>query len=259
MEDAAILKAFLEVGILGLCAISLIITFRENNKRAHKKDDEKDARIDRKDLRNEDRTDILLNALKEQNEKYHDQIAEQFKIITSTIINGVVNHVPSPEETAKVSKVSERIDSCLQEILDDTNADRASLVQYHNGGRGINNQSFLKMSMTNEQTKANVKPIMMEFKDQFRGVLGYFVKELEDKGYCYIEDVDAIKDIDNGIYEFLKNRNVCSKFGIAIKNTNNMVIGFVCIEFSDKSVPNLDKIKKSFSQKQKVIEALLNL
>lgn len=259
MEWATITKAFLEVGMLGLCAVSMITMYIRDNKRNHIKDDEKDKRIDKKDERNEERTDLLLEAMKTQNEKYHDELAEQLRMVTSTIINEVVNHVPSDDENAKITKVSQEIDECLQEILEETKADRASLVQYHNGGKGINKQSFLKMSMTNEQTKQNVKPVIVEFKDQFRNVLSYFVKEIGDKGYCYIQDVDSIASVDNGMYEFLKARGVEAKFGVAVRNANNFVIGFICLEFGNKQTADINKIKKSFEGKQKAIEALLNL
>jgi hypothetical protein len=41
----------------------------------------------------------------------------------------------------------------IKQMLIDTKADRAYVVQYHNGGRGINKQSFLKMSITNEEVQ----------------------------------------------------------------------------------------------------------
>ena len=41
IEFTEILKAFLEVGLLGLCAIMMIVIFYENHKRSHQTDDEK--------------------------------------------------------------------------------------------------------------------------------------------------------------------------------------------------------------------------
>ena len=68
-------------------------------------------------------------------------------------------------------QISQEIDKHLQAIITETNASRAALIQYHNGGRGINKQSFLKMSMTNEQIQLGVKPFINGFKDQFRSIL----------------------------------------------------------------------------------------
>ncbi len=45
---------------------------------------------------------------------------------------GVTNHVPSQEENTKLTNVSTQINNHLQQILINTNASRANLVQYHN-------------------------------------------------------------------------------------------------------------------------------
>lgn len=259
MEGAAIFKAFLEVGVLGICAITMITILLQNHKRFNKKDDEKDIRIDKKDDNQDKRYDKMMELMQQQNKEFHDQLFKQMEVLTNSIVNGVVNHTPSQEESKKVTKVSEEIDKCLQEMLLETSASRASLVQYHNGGKGINRQSFLKMSMTNEQVQLGVKPIISTFKDQFRSALSYFVKQINDTGFCYIDDYITIQDKDTSMYEFLRDRGVESKYGIAVKNIYGNIIGFICIEYSNKKDAKPDAVKQSFSQKQKIIETLLNL
>ena len=82
------------------------------------------------------------------------------------------------------------------------------------------------MSMTNEQVQLGVKPVIQDFKDQFRSVLSYFVKQLSDKGKCYIPDLEGIQNIDPSMYEFLKDRGLQAKFGLAIHNRDGIVIRF---------------------------------
>lgn len=48
------------------------------------------------------------------------------------LFRGVTNHVPSQEENTKLTNVSTQINNHLQQILINTNASRANLVQYHN-------------------------------------------------------------------------------------------------------------------------------
>ena len=181
------------------------------------------------------------------------------KLLLNAIISGVTNHVPSQEENTKLTNVSTEINNHLQQILLTTNASRANLVQYHNGGRGVNKQSFLKMSITNEQVQLGVKPFISEFKDQFRNLLAYFVQQLDEKGYCYIEDRELLKDKDISTYEFLKDRGIQAKYGMAISDNNGMVIGFVSVEYLDKSNADAHIIDKVFKEQQKVFETLLNL
>ena len=154
----------------------------------------------------------MLELIEEQNKNYHEQQLKNTETLINGIVNGILNHVPSTEENKKLTKVSEEIDQHLQDILLETGASRACLVQYHNGGRGINKQSFLKMSMTNEQVQLGITPMIKDFKDVFRSTLAYFVKELDESGVCYIDDYNTLKEVDISMYEFLASRGVQSKY-----------------------------------------------
>lgn len=260
MNFTDILKAYLEIGILGLSGCLLVyltyLNFKNNNNRL----DNKEKVINKKDDKNEDRLDVLLKLIEEQNRNYQEQQLKNTETLINGVVNGVINHVPSTEENKKLMKVSEEIDQHLQDILEETNASRACLVQYHNGGRGINKQSFLKMSMTNEQVRLGVSPLMPTFKDVFRSTLAYFVKELDDSGVCYIDDYNTLKNVDISMYEFLSSRGIQAKYGLAIRNKDkSTVIGFICVEFMDKDIVDLNKINKVFKDKQVVIETLLSL
>lgn len=203
----------------------------------------------------ENRFDELLELIKKQNEEYQKQ---QNTMITQ-IINGVTSHVPSADDNTKLTKVTEEIDLVLNQLLKETGADRVNLVQYHNGGHGINKQAFLKMSMTNEQVKFGVKAFMQESKDQFRSILAYFVKELNDNDECYISDIEDLKNIDNSMYDYMKGKGIESKFGISIRNHEGTVVAFVSAEFINKQLVDLNKVNRALKDSRKVFETLLSL
>lgn len=212
MEFITVIKSYVEIGVLGLCAVLTITIAWLYFKKSQSKEDEKDRHIYKQEDDLENKFNKMLELIQKQNQDYQNQQAKNTEMLMQNIINGVVSHVPSVEENNKLTRVTEEIDKDLQEILIETKASRTSLVQYHNGGKGINKQSFLKMSMTNEQVQLGVKPFISDFKDQFRSVLSYFVKELNDKGYCYIENYESMIDKDTSMYEFLKDREIEAKF-----------------------------------------------
>lgn len=259
MDFAQTLQAYMEVGFLGLCGVLVIIMFYLFVKRSHQKEDEKDTNTQTKDTVIQNGFTSLMDFMKEQFREQNEQNRENSKILLNAIISGVTSHVPSQEENEKLTSVNDEINNHLQEILIKTQASRANLVQYHNGGRGINKQSFLKMSITNEQVQLGVKPFISEFKDQFRNLLAYFVQQLEGQGYCYIEDSETLKDKDISTYEFLKSRGIQAKYGIAIRDNNGMIIGFVSVEYLDKTKANTKIVDEVFKEEQKVFETLLNL
>lgn len=122
-------------------------------KRSHEDNKDKDKRLEKDKDKLDDRFDAMLQLIQEQNRTFQEQQMKNNEMLINSIVQGVTNHVPSDTENDKLTKIVEEIDKTLQQILIYTNADRVDLVQYHNGGKGVNRQSFLKMSMTNEQVK----------------------------------------------------------------------------------------------------------
>ena len=175
------------------------------------------------------------------------------------LIDGINNHTLSKEENEKISKIEAEIQNILKESLYETQSARVSFVRYHNGGRGLNRLSFLKMSMTNEVVKIGVQPFMPEFQNQFRAMFSYWTNEIDTKGYCNIENIEDLKIKDTSMYEFLKTRNIQAEFGIGIKNEENTTIGFICIEFLDKDNVSKEKVIKSLQNKKIKLETLLHV
>lgn len=273
MEFVEMTKAYLEIGFLGLCAVTVIwalLYFIKKNKTREnddaKKLNEKDNFIIETSKNLSNKLDMVLETVQKQNADFLERQSQYFEAekqsneqLINSIINGVTSHVPSNEENAKLSDISNQIDDLLSRMLIETSASRTALIQYHNGGKGVNKQSFLKMSMTNEQVQLGVKPFMPEFKDQFRSVLSYFTKQINDNNYCYITDIEDILDEDTSMYEFMNNRSIISAFGYGIRGKENNVIGFVIIEYMSDIKVNLDAINKCFKEHYKVFETLLTL
>ena len=139
MEWLEVAKVYTELGILGLVGVLFIVIMYQSFKRNNQKDDEKDKRIDKKDdiyvqdkHNLEDKFNEMIELIQQQNQEYQDQQAKNTELLIQSVIQGVTNHVPSPEENDKLTKISEEIDKHLQQILLQTNASRVNLVQYHN-------------------------------------------------------------------------------------------------------------------------------
>ena len=201
-----------------------------------------------KEDKKDDKMDDIVNRIQEQND-----------LLVNEIVKGVVGHTLSNEENIMLTQVESQINDCLKRVQQSTNASRVSLVRYHNGNKGMDGLSFLKMSMTNECVKIGIQPIMQESQNYFRSFLPYWTHQLDKEGKCYIDDVENIKDIDANLYEYLKSRGVQSKYGIAIKNSEGYPIGFICIEYLDKNDVNKPQVEKCLTDKQIKIETLLNL
>lgn len=253
MEMAELTKVYLEVGVLGLIAIVFVLIAILLIKKLLKSSDKHEDYVS-------SISSSLIQTITAQNNALIQTINNNNVESLNKAVKEITNHTLSAEENAKQTRIDDNIRTCLHKILKETDADRVSIVQYHNGGRGLNKQSFLKMSMTCEDTKSGILPIISTFQNQFRSVLAYFVKELNETGKCYIKNSEDMKQIDSGMYEFLVSRDVKSKYGMAIRNKEeDLIIGFICVEYVNKPYEDVDHINEVLIENHNTIEMLLTM
>lgn len=161
----------------------------------------------------------------EFNEKMFNTIIEQMKVCSS-------GHVLTPEEDQIAITIDNALNSYLQTAVTDLGASRAFLARYHNGGKDMNSISFLKVSITNEAVNRGYKPVMGDFQNQFRAMVGYPVSQIDLTGHCIVSDLDEIKDADIGTYELLKARKVRSFYCHKVTNDDGYVVGALCIIYN---------------------------
>ena len=170
-------------------------------------------------------------------------------------------HVLTEEEDSLANKIDKSINSYLQSIVQELGPNRAVVARYHNGGRDMSGISFLKLSITNEQVSPDTIPIIGDFQAQFRSVASYICDKLEEDGYCYVEDLEEIKDKDAGTYELLKLRDGQSCYAKALKSRSGYVIGAIMITYTSKNKnvrPSLNTIDNVLTKKANEISTLLN-
>lgn len=267
--SAEAIKAYIEIGILGLCGVLTVtmayLYFKREGKRQEGFDkrtdkiiDKQDERIDKKDNNNQTNFNELLKVIIDQNRQNQELLQKQFVELQNNVVKGVTTHTLSPEENALLSDIDFNIKDCLKRTQLKTDATRVALVRFHNGGRDMNGLSFLKMSMTSEVPKPGVTAIQPEFQSVFRSFFSYWCQELMKNGYCYIDHTEDLKDIDSTMYEYFKSRDIESVYGIAITK-NNTVYGYIYMEFTTFKDVDKAQVEHCLHDKKIKIETLLDL
>ena len=190
----------------------------------------------------------------EFNEKMFNMILEQMKTRS-------FNHVLTPEEDQVAISIDKALNSYLQTAVIDLEASRAFIARYHNGGKDMNSISFLKVSITNEAVNHGYKPIMGDFQNQFRAMVGYPVSQIDLTGHCIVKNLDEIKDADIGTYELLKARKVRSFYCHKITNDDGYVVGALCILYNNnnKTQENPNHIDQYISHMADQISGVLKI
>lgn len=268
MEWFEIAKTGADIGFIVLCAGFVLWQIKDMYDNKKKKDSSVSKRVVEMEDKRQKRYDELLDNLeKKTNDLYtllvekEKQSEEKYQDLLNRFLEEVKKpHVLTEEENDRMTKIDAEIDSFLEKALETNNASRVHLVKYHNGGNDMLGNSILKMSMSNERCAAGVAHLSSGFQNQLRSAFTYWIKELNEEGYCYINDIENIKDIDTSLYQYMKQTGIKAKYGIAIRNTQtNCVVGYLCIDFLNKNDVNFEQVKHCLEDKKLRIEALLNL
>jgi len=229
MDFATISKLVIDAGVSLACSAVMIFVFYKLIDK-HMKDEE-----------------TLRNAQNEQNKKLLEHILEY------------TPYAITPKKYDENVAIDKEINSILTKLKDSLNPTRTYLVTFHNGGKDLSGLSFLKMSMRNEVTSPNIKPLQPEFQSIFRNTFAYWCNEISEKGQCYIKNIDEVKDKDSSLYDFMSIRDITSLYGKAVRNKDGHIIGFIGVEYMSKPTVTMERIEHCLTDKKNKVEALLNL
>lgn len=268
MDWFEIVKTGADIGFIILCAGFVLWELHDMYVNKKHKDASVSKRVIEMENKRQARYDEMLDNLEKKTDDLYNLLVEKEKRADEkydNLLHDFLNemrkpHILTEEENDRMTKIDEDIDVLLEKALNANNASRVHLVKYHNGGNDMLGNSILKMSMSNEKCAAGVAHIMNSFQNQLRSAFTYWIKELNEKGYCYIEDAESMDGVDNSIYQYMKQTGVKAKYGIAIKNDKTgAVIGYLCIDFSSKDNVNIDQIESCLRDKKNKIETLLTI
>ena len=134
----------------------------------------------------------------------------------------------------------EQINIILNFMLENLNADRAYVMQFHDGELGLGNIHFSKASCTYEKNKIGILPIMTKWQNLPLGMLSHIVSNIYQNEKLRIPDINDISDNDSGVFNFLKNEKILSCYIISLTDYAGELVGYVGLDFC--------KIKVTLSQ-----------
>ena len=127
--------------------------------------------------------------------------------------------------------------------IENLNADRILLFEFHNGQHYSNYRSALRMSPSYEVYKAGQKSKMADCTNIPISVMPKLIYEITHNGYSECKTIEEIKEDKGNTYEFKKSIDVYSYYDVAIRDKNNNIIGFVAVEWASERPEDVDVIQ----------------
>jgi len=147
--------------------------------------------------------------------------------ITSVLISrrNKANRDPILNETQN----NENIYSALDFMMKEMKADRAYILQFHNGGYYISGRSQQKFSCTHEITEPGISHECQDSRNHIVSNFHRYINELiVEKKFAY---TDCDKVTDNVFLSLMENKGIRSIYNVPIVTLNGKVIGILGVDY----------------------------
>ena len=159
--------------------------------------------------------------------------------------------------TLKRKTVSIEIRNNLSNLIKETNADRALLIEFSNGTSNLAGLPFLYCSASSEVIKPGVPSVSHLYQRINSSLIADFLVNLENEGYFYIEDIEFLKEEYPLLYSFMKPNRVKSALFYSIYGVND-TIGFIVVTSVKEPFKRKDVLCR-IAETAQVISSFLNL
>lgn len=181
----------------------------------------------------------LLKRMKKQDNKLDE--------LVNKLINKQNDHGLTDEALQESAEKTLKIQQIIYNLLNDYEADRISIFEYHNGGKTISGLDFKKCSNTYEAVKIGNSEKYKDYQNIPISVNFLWNKLLLDKKPILISNINCLKKTDHTIYSMLSKEGIKSYYSRLICDYNDNPIGFIIITFYNEVVVLSDEQLKKFN------------
>lgn len=158
----------------------------------------------------------------------------------------------------KYTKQNENVQKAIDFTLNQVEADRTYIFEFHNGDHFYSGNHQQKFSCTYESLNSGVSSESMRLQDLRVSTFNSFIKDvlgIHGEKSFRLKDIDQI---DNPLLRnWLEERGVRSSYAFPIETLNHGVVGIICIDFT-KQKTTLSKENIALIQNQsKIISGYL--
>lgn len=193
---------------------------------------------------------FILRMMKRQERK--------IDVLIGKLVTKDVDEDDIEEKLSKFAVNANRVRQLSYYLLNEFDADRVAIYEYHNGGKSVAGIDFKKCSNTYEATAKGIDEMYNEQQNLPISVNFLWNKLLIDKKPILISDIRTLEQTDNTIFQILSSQGIKSYYSRLILNYNSKPIGFIVITYYNKNVVLDSEQLKIFNDTAISIGGLIN-
>lgn len=140
-----------------------------------------------------------------------------------------------PRKLKRQSNIDMEIIDRMEELKELLGADRVQVYDFHNGGHYANGRSALKTSCTYEVVRAGIKATQQHLQAVPLSCIPHFTKKLLNEEVFEVNNLEDIKDLMPSTYGLKNQFGVKSFYDVILNNKEGEPIGFLGIQYVNKS------------------------
>jgi len=128
------------------------------------------------------------------------------------------------------TRQNENVEKALEYTLDELNADRVYIFEFHNGEHFYSGNHQQKFSATYESVAAGISSESLNLQNLRVSTFNHFIKDIIDyKMHIFNSDYKNKKSL---CYNWFKQRGIHNSYAFPVKTLNKKIIGIICIDFN---------------------------
>jgi len=154
----------------------------------------------------------------------------------SIVYNKVVTYIEQTHNSKTIARneATLKIKYKLKELLQSTNADRAWVIEYHNGTTGLGGLPFTYGVMNAEEVKPGIRPVSSHYKDFLLSDYTSIIEFSKNDGW--FGNIDSLEADDPRLYYAFKSNRV-NEIAVFYLKTEDKDIGILGLSFCDTPMP----------------------
>ena len=149
--------------------------------------------------------------------------------ITSVLIGQRVKKSKSKDPILAEHENSENIYTALNFLMEEMSADRAYVLQFHNGSHYISGRSQQKFSCTHEVVDRGISRESEFSQNHIVSNYHTYIDELVSNGCFAFTNPDEV--MDHAFASLMKTKGIKSIYNIPIKTLNGQIIGILGVDY----------------------------
>ena len=133
--------------------------------------------------------------------------------------------------------------TALQYVLEEMKADRAYIMEFHNGEAYFSGRGQQKFSCTHEVVEEGISSECELSQNHRISNYHHYINEMISEGAYFFQSIDEIKE--QTFYQMINRKGIKSIYNVPIKTLSGKIVGILGVDYVKVEMPEVEDLSKT--------------